>query len=321
MFQWCSALTSVTVPQSVTEIGEYAFSNCTALTSLSLPSRLESLGSMAFEGCTALTSAVIPDSVTEMGSMAFYGCSELRAITFSAGLTEIDADMFGGCTKLSEITVAKGNPVYHSVGNCLIETRAKALVLGCQASVIPTDGSVTRICDSAFDGCSGLRSLLIPAAVEKIDPWAFGDCPGLSQITVEAGHPVYHSAGNCLIETQSKTLVLGCQTGVIPTDGSVTSIAHSAFRGCSTLTSIVIPNGVERIGGSAFDYCSGLASVIISSDLTEIGSHAFNECSNLTSIVFNGTRAEWNAVIKGEGWNYRIPAAGVLCSDGMAYFE
>ena len=69
-------------------------------------------------------------------------------------------------------------------------------------------------------------------------------------ITVADGNTVYHSAGNCLIETESKTLVLGCKNSVIPTDGSVTSIGEYAFYGCTSFTSVTIPSSVTSIGGS-----------------------------------------------------------------------
>ena len=74
----------------------------------------------------------------------------------------------------------------------------------------------------------------------------------MMSIVVEEGNPVYHSDGNCLIETESKTLVAGCNTSVIPDDGSVTSIGYYAFNGCTGLTSVTIPDGVTSIGGSAF---------------------------------------------------------------------
>ena len=114
-------------------IYEYAFSYCNSLTSITIPDGVTSIGMWAFEDCSGLTSIIIPDSVTSIGYRAFYGCS---------GLTSI--------------TVAKGNPKYHSAGNCVIETATKTLIAGCKTSVIPDDGSVTNIGDYAFSGCSNL---------------------------------------------------------------------------------------------------------------------------------------------------------------------
>ena len=204
--------------------------------------------------------------------------------------------------------VEEGNPVYHSAGNCLIETQSKTLLFGCSNSIIPDDGSVTSIgsmafsgrsglesivipdsvtsiggdafsgCsglesivildgvtsigDWAFSGCSGLESIVIPDRVTSIGRGAFEGCTGLESIVVEEGNPVYHSAGNCLIETQSKTLLVGCKNSIIPDDGSVTSIGGGAFGFCTGLTSIVIPESVTEIGSAAFSGCTALQSVV-----------------------------------------------------------
>ena len=107
---------------------------------------------------------------------------------------------------------------------------------------------------------------------------------------VEAGNPVYHSDGNCLIETETGTLVMGCKNSVIPDDGSVTVIGDRAFYDCDNLTSITIPDSVTSIGYSAFSYCSNLTSVTIGSGVTSIGDRAFYGCGDcLTSIVFEDT--------------------------------
>jgi hypothetical protein len=96
-----------------------------------------------------------------------------------------------------------------------------------------------------------------------LDNTAFSNCDRLTKITVEEENPVYHSEGNCLIETESKTLVIGCQTSIIPTDGSVTSIGNGAFGYCSGLTSIVIPDSVTSIGAGAFNGCDRFTSIVI----------------------------------------------------------
>jgi hypothetical protein len=106
-------------------------------------------------------------------------------------------------------------------------------------------------------------------------------------ITVESGNKVYHSAGNCLIETESKTLIAGCKNSTIPTDGSVTSIGDYAFYDCDGLTDIAIPDSVTSIGYAAFYDCDNLTSVTFdeNSQLTSIGDWAFDGCDKLTSIT------------------------------------
>ena len=265
---------------SVTSIGDYAFYNRSGLTSVTIPDSVMSIGYNAFYGCSGLTSVTIPDSVTSISDWAFSGCSGLTSITIPDSVTSIGSTAFYGCTGLTSIVVEDGNPVYHSAGNCIIETDSKTLILGCKTSVIPDDGSVTSIGDIAFSSCSGLTSITIPDSVTSIGYNAFSGCTGLTSIVVEDGNPVYHSAGNCIIETDSKTLILGCKTSVIPDDGRVTSIGSSAFYECTGLTSITIPDSVTSIGSSAFHGCTGLTSITIPDSVTSIGAWAFSGCNS-----------------------------------------
>ena len=126
---------------------------------------------------------------------------------------------------------------------------------------------------------------IIPDYVTEIGNSAFSDCSGLTSIVVAEGNKVYHSFKNCLIETQRKTLILGCKNSEIPLDGSVTSIGDSAFYGCGGLTSITIPDGVTSIGSYAFYGCSSLTSITIPDSVTSIGYAAFYGCSSLKSIT------------------------------------
>ncbi len=149
-FRDCSSLTSIVIPGSVTSIGEQAFWDCSRLTSVTIGNGVTSIGEQAFLGCSSLTSITIPDSVTSIGGNAFENCSSLTSIVIPDSVTSIGGDAFFGCSSLTSILVAEGNKVYHSAGNCLIETASKTLILGCSTSVIPADGSVTSIGDYAF---------------------------------------------------------------------------------------------------------------------------------------------------------------------------
>ena len=299
------------------------------------------------------------DSVTSIGAHAFEGCTKL---TIPDSVTSISFYAFSGYTSLTSIQVDENNPVYHSDGNCLIETATKTLVLGCKTSIIPTDGSVISIgksaffsCTSltnitipdnvisigskAFCGCTGLTSITIPDSVTVIGESAFAGCTGLTSITISDSvtsigdrafsscysltnilvgehNTAYHSEGNCLIETASKTLIVGCKTSTIPIDGSVTSIGKFAFFNCTSLTNITIPNSVTCIGDDAFRQCFSLTNITIPDSVNSIGYQAFSYCWHLTSITFYGTKAQWQAIEKGSRWTFDSRINTIHCTDG-----
>lgn len=231
-------------------------------------------------------------SVTSIWEQAFCECSELTSIEIPSSVTSIGEHVFTACSALESITVLSGNRVYHSSGNCLIESDRKALIAGCKNSVIPSDGSVTSIDQFAFHSCSGLAKIAIPNIIEKIGFRAFYGCSGLESIIVASGNNIYHSSGNCLIETSRKVLITGCKNSIIPSDGSVTII-----------------------GGGAFIDCKGLSNISIPSSITDICLRAFFNCSDLTSILYEGTRKQWKKISHPDlfSWNMSFT---VHCSDG-----
>ena len=227
-FEDCFGLTSVSIPNSVTEIGRYAFGGCNGLTSVTIPNSVTSIGQGAFYGCSGLASVTIGNSVTSIGKCAFYGCSGLTSVTIPNSVTSIRQGAFGSCSGLTSIKVESGNSIYDSRENCnaIIETATNTLISGCKKTIIPN--SVTSISWYAFYECSGLTSVTIPNSVTSIGDGAFEHCTGLTSVTIP---------------------------------NSVTSIGYWAFCDCSGLTSVIIPNSVTEIGDEAFRGCSGLTRI------------------------------------------------------------
>ncbi len=184
---------------------------------------------------------------------AFSGCTFIKSIEIPSSVTSISDGSFVDCTELESISVASENPVYHSDGNCLIETKSKALIAGCKNSIIPTDNSVTNIRHYAFSGCTGLTSITIPNSVTSMGTSVFSGCTGLESLTSPSVAPFEYIFGQKALPAL-KTVVI--------TSGTI--IGQYSFRACTALESITIPDSIVSIKDYAFSDCTGLKEVHIS---------------------------------------------------------
>ncbi len=170
------------------------------------------IGHRAFLGCHQALSLTIEEGVTGIGEEAFALCDNLTAVHIPKSVTSIGDGAFSGCRSLQQITVDQDNPIYHAEENCLIEKATRALIVGCSMCAIPAKSQVKTIRANAFHN---LTHITIPSSVMHIDSHAFDDCTQLTCISAD-DNATYHAEGNCLIETATKTLVLGCKASVIP---------------------------------------------------------------------------------------------------------
>jgi len=151
IYSGCSSLTNVTIPSSVTSIGDGAFYNCKSLTSITIPSSVTSIGDRVFSDCSSLTSVIIPSSVTYIGNSAFSSCSSLTSVTIPSSVTYIDDYAFSSCSSLTNITIPS---------------------------------SVTSIGICAFIDCSSLTNVIIPSSVTSMGYGVFANCSSLTSVTL-----------------------------------------------------------------------------------------------------------------------------------------
>ena len=275
---------------TVTSIGQ-AFAYCTSLTSIEIPASVTSIGDGAFQDCTSLTSIEIPASVTSIGRLAFVRCTGLTGINVAESNAYYSSD--GGVlfnkekTTLISYPAGKTNTSYEiPSGVTSIDSCAFADCTGLTSVTIPD--SVTSLGDNVFGS------------------WREGPTSFTSINVAESN--AYYSSDDGVLFNKDKSMLIRYPSGKtnisyeIP--NSVSIIDDNAFRGCTGLTSVTIPNGVTSIDIFTFERCTSLTSVTIPNSVDFIDVSAFDLCPNLVDVYYTGTEEQWNAIFINAGNEY-----------------
>ncbi|MBQ8163668.1 MAG: leucine-rich repeat protein [Clostridia bacterium] len=260
-FEGCISLSSVTIPNTVTEIGSGAFYGCTSIVNITIPNSVKTIGDYAFENCYSLKSIVLPDSVTAVGEYAFYDCSSLESVTASKNLTSIEATAFEACTNIKEATAPMA--VISKIPKNKLET------------VVVNGG--TEISSSAFKDYKALKNVTISGGITKIGSSAFSGCSLLSSVTI----------GNTVTTVEANAFENCTSLGGVTVPNSVTSIGSSVFKGCTSLANVTLGSGVKSVGSYAFSGCTALKNITVPNNVTSIGDYAFNSCTSLEKITLS----------------------------------
>ena len=300
------------VPQSLktviltgsTSIDRYAFDGCNSLESITISDSVTNIGYRAFYGCSSLTSITIPDSVTTIGEYAFSGCDKViqienrvsyvdkwaidcnfsvKSVTLRNDTVGIADNSFFGCFALASITIPDN-----------VKSIGRSAFTGSKLTIITLPDSVTSIGDSAFEGCSSLTSVTIGNGVTSIGSYAFYDCSSLTSINIPDS------------VTSIGSFAFGyCSSLTSVTIGNgVTSIGSCAFYNCDSLRSMTIGSGVTSIGYSAFDWCDSLTTVYYGGTAAEWYAISIGSNNSYLTSAKRYYYSETQPTTSGKYWHY-----------------
>lgn len=293
----CYSLTSIEIPEGVTTVGSQAFSRCINLESVSIPSTITDWGQNVFMLCENINTISLAEGLKSISSDMFSNLTKLENISIPSTVTSIDQNAFWGCTSLKSITIPSSVTDWPPTIDQQVGGYNRAFS-GCTSlsEVILSEG-LTTLGDYTFEDCVSLTKITIPSSMTDLGFRAFSGCNSLTTINVEEGNSKYYSENNCVIESSTKKLVLGCGTSTIPSNIEI--IGSFAFDSYDSLKGdLVVPEGVVEIQHSAFINCSGITNIILPTTLISIYANlnsfrnmypSFYGCSALESITIQAS--------------------------------
>ena len=294
-------VTEIEIPNTITEIKDYAFYGCSSLTSIEIPDSVMSIGSVAFYNCSSLTSVMIGNGVTSIGDEAFYNCSSLTSIEIPDSVTSIGTYAFYNCSSLTSVYITDIGAWCNISGLSTLMAEGssnKNLYLNNEiVTEIEIPNTITEIKDYAFYGCSSLTSIEIPDSVMSIGFCAFWYCNSLTRMEIpnsvtSIGSGAFSGCSSLTYNTKNGLKYLG---------NSNNPYLYLVGTGNTSITTATIDSNCKFIGASAFADCSSLTSMVIPNSVTSIDRLAFSKCSNLTSITFKDT-ATWYRTQDSSAW-------------------
>ncbi len=322
-FFGANGMTSVSIPQSVTNIGVKAFKNCTRLNNVALPRGLKQLGQAVFQGCTTMESATVPSGVTYLWSNTFEDCTALKRVSLPEGLTAIGTSAFANCRSLTDVNIPSSVKNIKSFAFFSCESLAdiwlpdELVIIGEKAfkncvSMEEIDlPDVTTLGKAVFFN-SGLVGVVVPGTVAKVDDYCFQKCANLEKVVLEDG--VLETGASCWANDEALEEVVFSSTlkklggyaffrcpSLDTLEGfsgltSLSSIGEKAFKHCSSLTTLAMPSQVTTIPKEMCNYCSNLRTVTGTANVKSYGANAFSNCPALRSVA--GLNASELATVK-----------------------
>jgi hypothetical protein len=293
-------ITSVVMPDSVTNIGRDAFYDCGGLTNIVISTNVTLLDNEVF--CfTGLTSFTFPNGITNIGISAFDNCISLTNVVIPSGVQYIGDYAFNDCYSMNSVTIPDS-----------VTTLGDWAFSGCNMTNLTIGHGITSIPTYEFEECPSLKNVIIPDSVTNIGNNAFGLCYALTNITygasltanavgnlrfqedtnlctltVSTNNPTLSSLNGVLFDKGQGTLIqcpIG-KAGSYRIPDSVTNVWQQAFWNCSALADMAINNSITTAGSGFFNGCTGLTNITIVDSVTDILPFTFYQCVNLNTIT------------------------------------